>query len=52
MSASPTTYQEGSVFQPSADGAFSLSALLVRGRCATAMIEAVAFGTSQAKTGP
>ena len=32
LSASPTTYQDGIVFQPSADGAFSLSAEPVIGR--------------------
>ncbi len=51
-SASPTTYQDGIVFQPSAAGAFSFSALPVSGRCVTAMSDDTAAGTSDAKTAP
>src|ERR1700722_8172057 len=51
-SASPMTYQDGIVFQPSAAGALSFSAVLVSGRCVVAMIDAVAAGTSEAKTAP
>ena len=50
--ASPTTYHDGIVFQPSAAGAFSTSALLVIGRCVTASVADISGGTSEAKTGP